>query len=384
MKRSEWTLLCVLQYDTAPIGANDDDLDFDLNLEADDNISFLLNADRGAVGPNDFDDRNQAIPSDPMDRGHGYFGNALPFDALDRRLEGHSDFDAMSPDDDYLTDGPLSATTTSSTDSGSECSERGHESLSSYFAAIECDFHCQHTLKMQFPLKFKDHLCALYAPSTRQHVVGMLHSARYGHFDDGQVAVIGTGGDELVRVLEGVFTDCPMDVIYTISDLVGHALVWLRAPGLNLVKWSAASMFATEQPLRTEDGVNVHSMHSLKGQNGRWQFNYQGVGGEEGMDAVVPLTVTLSVFGGGCGFSDDEFYFSGYGHGEMDEAMVDLLDGLSLDPPPYVDLDWCFAAFLLLGVVPEEEGDGRWRRYLNHKLLSALPGNCSLRTIMAS
>merc|ERR550525_1149007 len=184
--------------------------------------------------------------------------------------------------------------------------------------------------------------------SSKHHLIGMLRSARYGHSVDGQMAMIGTGGPELELVLETVCPYIPRDILSVIADLVGHALVWLRAPGLNLLKWSAKSLAK-----RQRDGEQAEM-------------------------------ASLSVFGGGCGFSDNEFYFSGYG----DEAAEDLVFGLdALSRAGYVDLDWCFAAFLVLGLVPEEsedEKDGHWARYLNHKLLSALPSNCPLETLMAS
>merc|ERR1712001_312169 len=142
----------------------------------------------------------------------------------------------------------------------------------------------------------------------------MLRSARYGHSEDGQAAMIGTGGQELGHVLESVYPDCPLDILHLITDLVGHALVWLRAPGLNLVKWSAQRQY--------EHGE-------------REQAN-----GPDGVRGKKEQLATLSVFGGGCGFSDNEFYFSGYG----DEAMEDLVFGLSHRAAgcvQYVDLDWC-------------------------------------------
>ena len=45
-----------------------------------------------------------------------------------------------------------------------------------------------------------------------------------------------------------------------------------------------------------------------------------------------------------------------------------------------LDLDWCFVAFLLLGLVPRIENDFfRW--YFNQKLMSAVPPNCPFKAL---
>jgi len=183
------------------------------------------------------------------------------------------------------------------------------------------------TMELRLPSKLVRHLTALYRTPTERGVVSsMLRSVRYGHYDNAQVAVIGTAGDELLEAVIAVLDDWPPGVISLISELVGHALVWLWAPGLNVLGWSAAS--------------SERQKHSLRG--------------------------------GADGFGGDELFFNDYGC----EKMVDWVD--TLCPPRFVDLDldWCFAVFLMLGAVPSAAADEEnCCRLLNHKLMSGIPGN---------
>jgi len=90
----------------------------------------------------------------------------------------------------------------------------------------------------------------------------------------------------------------------------------------------------------------------------------------------------LGALGGVDGFGGDEFYFNGYGS----EEMTDWVDTLCPPSFEHFDLDWCFATFLMLGAVPSAaaDEDGHWRRSLDHKLMTALPGNCSMRMFFTS
>jgi len=231
-------------------------------------------------------------------------------------------------------------------------------SLSSYFAAMVRGFEGQRAMELRLPSKLVDRLTALYATDNeRDDVISMLHSVRYVHYNNAQVAIFGTAGDELLGALIGGQKDWPPDAISKISEFVGHALVWLREPGLNVLKWSASS----GQRLK----------HSLCVSSGRRRVEFDE---EPTVRMKVPFTV-----GGVDGFGGDVSFFNGY----ASEEMVDWFDTLCPLSFEYFDLDWCFAAFLVLDVVPSSaaDEDGHWRRSLDHKLMSALPGNCAMRII---
>jgi len=240
---------------------------------------------------------------------------------------------------------------THSTDSAlsvAECTSPINHSLSSYFAAMERYFEGQRMMKLQLPSKLVHRLTALFAaPTERDDVRSLLRSVRYGHYNNAQVAFIGTAEDEMLNALTTVLADWPMDVISNITEFVGHTLVWLRDQGLNVLKWSAAS--------------GERQKHSLRGSSGRR------------MAKLLPMLAALV---GVDGFGGDEFYFNGYGS----EEMVDWVDTLCPLSFEQFDLDWCLAVFLVLGVVPSPaaDEDGHWDRSLCLKLNSALPGNCAM------
>jgi len=221
-------------------------------------------------------------------------------------------------------------------------------SLSTYFAAMERDSQGQRTMKLQLPSKLVHRLTALYTTATeRFDVSSMLRSVRYGHYNNVQVAFIGTAEDELRDALSAVRADWPSEVILNITEFMGHTLVWLREQGLNVLKWSVAS--------------GERQKHSLKVSSER---------------RMAKLQRMLGALGGVDGFGGDEFFFNGYGS----EEMVDWVDTLCPLSFEQFDLDWCLAVFLVLGVVPSPaaDEDGHWDRSLCLKLNSALPGNCAM------
>ena len=409
-KRSEWSSLCVVDLDDKSIRIDESDVDDDDDFDDEgtlytDRVSTEISYESTV--------HRIGSTSSGSDSVRGQTEDSRT-DSEDVRSEESEDIDVRPENDDDAEDNEhsdvlfgddgargrglsvldMESDTVSWTDGDTEVDDdddqRADISLSAYFEAAECCSARQRSVKLEFSSKSMEHLCGLYTPSSRKAIVGMLRSARCGRFEHGQVTVIGTAANELVDVLEGVVVDCPMDIIYAITDFVGNALVWLRAPGMNAVKWSAAPK-AVERRQRAvhcavdEGDALFSSAHSPKGPNGRWTSQHRGAAEEEDQSESesVGVTSSLSAFGGHFGFSDDTFYFSGYGLDEMDEAMVYSVD--DQNPLIFVDLDWILAAFLTLGVVPEDtEEDAPWLRYLNHKLLSALPGNCSLCRLMAS
>ena len=77
-------------------------------------------------------------------------------------------------------------------------------SLSSYFAAMERYFEGQRMKELRLPSELVHRLTALYATPTERFDVGsMLQSVRFGHYDNAQVAVIGTAGDDDLAGLGG-------------------------------------------------------------------------------------------------------------------------------------------------------------------------------------
>ena len=184
--------------------------------------------------------------------------------------------------------------------------------------------------------------------------------------------MIGTAADELVDVLDDVVVDCPTDILYAITDFVGDALVWMRSAGMNAVKWSVVPNAVERSHLDVHCAVNGGEADRVENGENESEIGSDSVG--------VTSSMAMDAVGGQQALdSDFTFYFSGYGLDELelDSAMVHSLDGQC--PLIFVDLDWIFAAFLVLGVVPEDaDGDGLWLHYLNQKLVSALPGNSSL------
>ena len=243
-------------------------------------------------------------------------------------------------------------------------------SLSAYFDSAECCLVRQQPVKLPFSSKLVDHVCGLYATSSREVIIGMLQSARCCPFEDGQVTIIGTAADELVDVLENVISDCSMDIIHEIADFVGDALVWLRTLGMNAVKWSVIPNAVECSRLSTHCAVKKEATERE----------------ESGQKENDSDTSYLDAFDGHFGDSSNfTFYYSGYGLDELelDEATMNSLDGPS--GLVFMDLDWILAAFLMLGVLPKDtDEDGLWLSYLNHKLLSAVPGCSSLSTLMES
>lgn len=195
------------------------------------------------------------------------------------------------------------------------CTSPIDHSLSSYFATMERDIEGQQVMQQRLPSKLVQHLTALYAePTERSNVGSMLRGVRYKHYNNAQVAVIGTAADELQETLIPVLDNWPSEVISIITEFVGHSLVLLRGPGLNILRSTAASC-------------------------------------------------------------DDESFFDDYGN----EKIVDWVD--TLCPPSIVDvdLDWCFAIFLMLGVMPSVAAyEENCCRLLNHKLMSVICGNTPL------
>jgi len=257
--------------------------------------------------------------------------------------------------------------------------------LSAYFEAAECCFARQRSVKLPLSSKLLDHLCGLYASSSRSDIIGMLQSARCCEFDDGQLTVIGTAADELVDVLDDVVVDCPTDILYAITDFVGDALVWMRSAGMNAVKWSVVPNAVERSHLDVHCAVNGGEADRVENGENESEIGSDSVG--------VTSSMAMDAVGGQQALdSDFTFYFSGYGLDELelDSAMVHSLDGQC--PLIFVDLDWIFAAFLVLGVVPEDadgravaplfeskigvgaarkqltvkaHGDGQWRRSVN-------------------
>jgi len=109
---------------------------------------------------------------------------------------------------------------------------------------------------------------------------------------------------------------------------VGDAIIWLRKPGLNILKWSANK----NKTIRFKDGY---------------------------------------------AFKTNEFFFSGYCG--TDKVRQLLSDNHSLFC--YQDLDFCFVIFLLLGLVPTTQSR-YYRCYFNQKLMAALPGYVPFATLL--
>jgi len=190
--------------------------------------------------------------------------------------------------------------------------------LSSFFAHITRGTSDADEWTMLFPAQLAQYIQCLYTePSERDHIASLLRSVRCWRHPQGQVAMIGADRVELVQSLrDGRLSEhCPLDVLLVIADMAEGVIVWLRRTGLNIVQWPA-----------------------LPGR---------------------------------------DFFFSGY---VQNEHLQSLLLGGDIDYghvdercSQYVDLDWCFVAFLLLGVVPGEHNE-YFRSYFNQKLMSAIPG----------
>ena len=146
--------------------------------------------------------------------------------------------------------------------------------------------------------------------------------------------------DELIEIFKEnennkiICKNIPIEIIYCISQLVGNAIIWLRKPGLNIFKWSVNST------------INITNIK-------KWKFKYN---------------------------IENEFYFSGYiGNETMNELL--LLNNNNNKYKQYLDLDWCFVAFLLLGLIPKNENK-YFKWYFNQKLLSALPSTYPFKLLL--
>eukprot|EP00484_Ammonia_sp_Unknown_P023913 CAMPEP_0197036750 /NCGR_PEP_ID=MMETSP1384-20130603/14160_1 /TAXON_ID=29189 /ORGANISM="Ammonia sp." /LENGTH=450 /DNA_ID=CAMNT_0042466957 /DNA_START=27 /DNA_END=1376 /DNA_ORIENTATION=+ len=244
------------------------------------------------------------------------------------------------------------------------------ETLSSRFDAIEYDYYYSSvsTQHLDFPQKFVSHIVSLYESSTCNDINGLLNSARVWHHDLGQIVVIGSYLDELITIFQDVISDCPMDIIYCISELVGNAIIWLRKPGINIFRWSATSTVNITK--HNVQNLNPYKLFKERQKNTnirKWKFRYShkttsshGDGDQEEEEKQDDV-------------DDDkknEFYFSGYiGNNTMKEL---LMLSENINNHQYLDLDWCFVVFLLLGLIPKNENE-YFRWYFHQKLLCALP-----------
>ena len=204
-------------------------------------------------------------------------------------------------------------------------------SISTHFESIECDYYlanCSKKKYLQFPSTFIYHITSLYESgseslisSEQNDINGLLKSARSWNDNEyGQVVIIGTYLDELIKIFkENRNYILPMDIVYTISQLTGSAIIWLRKPGLNIFKWT------------------------LNYQLKERKFNI-----------------------------NNEFFFSGYIGNDIIMKELLLLNNANNKYNQYLDLDWCFVAFLLLGLIPKYQ-NSYFKWYFNQKLLSALP-----------
>ena len=202
-------------------------------------------------------------------------------------------------------------------------------SISSYFESMECDYFSRNRSKktyLEFPSKFMYHIKSLYESSSisteQNDINGLLKSARSWNDNEyGQVVIIGSYLDELIKIFkenENMDNILPMDIIYTISELTGSAIIWLRKPGLNIFKWS----------VNTKIKYNIYN-----------KYKY-------------------------------EFYFSGYIGNDIMMKELLLLNNCNNKYNQYLDLDWCFVAFLLLGLIPKYQ-NSYFKWYFNQKLLSS-------------
>lgn len=276
---------------------------------------------------------------------------------------------------------------------------------------------------LSFPNKFIGHISSLY--DEQLHIISLLKSARYCTIDKEtvhkmkdctristvndnekkfQLVVIGSYVDELVDVFE--HDECPLDIIYNIADFVGNPLMWLRVDsGLNIFQWSSTQNLRPklETKLKRKRKKRMKKCKKRK----RWiKVSVDYLNSVETSAAVVQMqerNVEKE------SEEYDEWYFSGYlGMHE------DMIDHLNIDVNTFImddenrfhskiakctnkqwidervesyetllDLDWCFVAFLLLGLIPQIENDF-FRCYFNQKLMAAVPPNCPFKVLYSS
>ena len=225
----------------------------------------------------------------------------------------------------------LDSSDTDDTDNESE----NDISLSTCFEAIEYDIINDESenVYLEFPSQFLHSFASLYSPSDdiQSHIDALLKSVRYWNVSrtdihsgiEGQAVIIGSHLNELICTLHAhtLLSECPIDIIYIISELVGNAIVWLRKPGLNILKWSPKER--------------------------------------------------------------KTFYFSGYidCQSEYCLKLKEILLNDTNDYTQYLDLDWCFVVFLLLGLIPNQKNQ-YFRWYFNQKLLSAFADNYPFQLLL--
>ena len=239
-------------------------------------------------------------------------------------------------------------------------------SISTCFDSIEYDFYSSKNSSkkrhLEFPSTFIYHITSLYESSSSEQndINGLLNSARSWNNEYGQVVVIGTYLDELIKIFKENTDNIPTDLIYTISEFTGNAIVWLRRtnPGLNIFKWSVNTKIDKNRNYEHHDKYEHDDQHyhlyqdKLKRKRNlrKWKFKINNALKQDEFK---------------------EFFFSGYiGNDTMKELL--LLNSGNNRYNQYLDLDWCFVAFLLLGLVPKYE-NSYFKWYFNQKLLSALP-----------
>lgn len=226
-------------------------------------------------------------------------------------------------------------------------------SISTHFESIEYDYFFSKNLSkktyLKFPSTFICHIQSLYESSSisteQNDINGLLNSARsWNNNHYGQVVVIGTYLDELIKIFkENTDNILPMDIIYTISEFTGSAIIWLRKPGLNIFKWSVNTK------IKYQYNYNLNKQYNKKRNLRKWKFKIKNNK-----------------------LKKDEFYFSGYiGNDLMMKELLLLNDANNNKYNQYLDLDWCFVAFLLLGLIPKYQ-NSYFKWYFNQKLLSAL------------